>query len=110
MSEESEKERLEKVHAARPWLFKPGQSGNLLGKPKGTVSITTKVKRYLLDHPEDFEEIIKDYVKDKKKRELLWRMIDSPPKQPIDIGGELPVRVIVEQLHNAIYREENTTV
>lgn len=51
------------------------------GKPKGTLSITNKVKRVLEDNPELLEEIVKDYIFNPKFRELLWRMVDGLPKR-----------------------------
>jgi len=42
MSEENT-EKTDK-NQSKPWLFKPGQSGNPAGKPKGLKSFTTKVK------------------------------------------------------------------
>jgi len=49
----------------RPWLrqfqFKPGQSGNPGGRPKGTVSIESELRRRLADG-EDGEKIVKGLV------------------------------------------------
>lgn len=38
--------------------FKPGQSGNPKGKPKGTLSLSTHIQRLM--NEEDFEAIIPD--------------------------------------------------
>ena len=75
---------------------KKGESGNLNGRPKGTISILTKVKKYLKEHPDKFEELIAYYIDNRKMRELLWKMIDGMPRQSHEIGGKeggLPVQI-----------------
>jgi len=57
MSAEAEiqqaKSRGHKFQPGNPWAFKPGQSGNPGGKPKGTVSIMTHVRRALAEKQKD---------------------------------------------------------
>lgn len=76
-----------------PW--KKGQSGNPKGKAKGTISILSRVKKYLKEHPDKFDELIDFYIDNRKMRELLWKMIDGMPKQSHEIGGTegLPVQI-----------------
>jgi len=65
----------------------PGQESlNPKGKPKGTLSFTTEIKKFLMENPEDFKEICRYYIKDKRMRDLLWKMIDGQPKQAIEHG------------------------
>jgi len=44
-----------------PYRWRPGQSGNPKGKPKGTVSILTHIKAYLAEHPEKIDELVQYY-------------------------------------------------
>ena len=72
---------------------------NRLGRPKGSFSIKDAIRQRLQDNPEEFEELIGFYLKDRKMRDLLWRMIDGNPMQSTDItsGGKpliLPSEII----------------
>ena len=81
----------------RSYLFQPGQSGNPAGKPKGTLSITTAVKRRLeafvkrgktkreLDRLVD--TILKKAIEDGDTHTIkaIWSYVDGLPKQSIDL-------------------------
>lgn len=75
-------------------LWKPGQSGNPAGRPKGSISILTDLRQRLTDlkrnNEAEYYKLIDDYWQDKKKRQLLITMIDGMPRQQTDIttGGE----------------------
>lgn len=74
----------------KPWLFKPGQSGNPAGRPKGTKSLKTYVKEMLQDMTdEDKLEFLKGV--DKK---TLWEMAEGKPKQDMEVSGELTSKII----------------
>lgn len=68
---------------SRPWLFQPGKSGNPGGRKKGTKSLKTFAKEYLLSLPD--EEKLK-YMKGMDKKDI-WEMGEGKPKQ--DVGGDL---------------------
>jgi hypothetical protein len=75
--------------------FKPGQSGNPNGRPKGSISIKTKIKQRLEAHPEKLEELVDYYLNELKMRDLLWKMIDGIPKQQVEIEQkQLPVPIL----------------
>ena len=96
MVQNQDTDKTEKKHKLKPQLWKKGESGNLNGRPKGTISILTKVKKYLKEHPDKFEELIAYYIDNRKMRELLWKMIDGMPRQSHEIGGKdggLPVQI-----------------
>jgi len=57
------------------------------GRVKGTVSIMTKIKQYLREHPEKLEELVTYYLNDLDSRDLLLRMIDGMPRQRVGVGG-----------------------
>jgi hypothetical protein len=79
---------------SKPWQFKKGQSGNPNGRPKGSLSITAKLREFLDNNPERFDELVMEYLSDKKHRDLLWRMFDGNPKNQTDItsnGNPIPI-------------------
>jgi len=53
-----------------PTMFKKGQSGNPKGKPVGALSMTTKIKEYLMERNKDGETNA-----DKLKRAIVMRAI-----------------------------------
>lgn len=71
--------------------FPPGVSGNPEGKPKGTLSFMTRIKQFLMQNPEKFEELCQYYIENKRMRELLLKMVDGQPKQNIehDVGDTI---------------------
>ena len=89
-------DRTAKKPRGRP--FKKGQSGNPAGRPKGSVSIMTRVKQILRDEPDRLEEIARDLIKDKKLRVELIRQVDGMPKQSIEEkhSGDL---TIIEKIY-----------
>jgi hypothetical protein len=64
--------------------FKPGQSGNPKGRPKGSFSLKTRVIKYLESNPDKLEITIESLATDPKHRELLFKMIDGTPKQQVE--------------------------
>lgn len=88
-----------------PQWFKPGQSGNPEGKPKGALSITSAMRKRL------DEEVTLDSGEKKKYLDLLvaktfdlilregdssllkelWHYIDGMPAQSIKVNGSLNV-------------------
>jgi hypothetical protein len=84
--------------------FKPGQSGNPAGKPSGTLSLTSIIKRKLAeiyDSPVNKEakkatielladQIIKNGIENGSERtqEKIWAYLDGHPKTTIDIGAD----------------------
>ena len=70
-----------------------GVSGNPKGKKKGTISILHDIKNKLKDvkenRPEEYEELIDYYWKNKRMRELLIKMIDGMPKQSMDMNMDI---------------------
>lgn len=75
----------------KPWQFKPGQSGNLAGRPKGSISITTKIKQMLEENPQILESLITDLFK--KHPDLIYKQIDGMPKQTTEIMGDLTLNI-----------------
>ena len=78
----------------RPWLFKPGQSGNPGGRPIGSKSLKTFAKEMLLSM-NDEEKM--EYLKGLDKK-VIWEMAEDKAKQGTDItsGGEKLTPLLVK--------------
>lgn len=63
--------------------FKPGESGNPLGKPPGTLSIKSRVRAALEKDPDAMTNFVKHFTH--KNRELAWQMLEGKPKQENEV-------------------------
>jgi len=97
-------EKQQKRPRGRP--FKPGESGNPEGRPKGTISITAMVKQELKRVPPDqkityLELLVKKILKkaivneDKETIKLIWNYVDGMPKQAVEYTGQPFKQIIV---------------
>ncbi|HHE46059.1 MAG TPA: hypothetical protein ENL05_01800 [Candidatus Moranbacteria bacterium] len=88
MSEEEKTDKQHKKHRYE-WLekykWKPGESGNPKGRPRGK-SLKTRVKEILMSMD---DEQAKAFLKEINP-ELIWRMAEGNPKSDTDIttGGD----------------------
>lgn len=77
-------------HHLKPWQFKPGQSGNPSGRPKGSKSLKTYVQEMLRDMTDEEKlEYLRGLPKDK-----IWEMGEGKPKQDTEISGEVISKII----------------
>ena len=92
MEEESQEQKNNRHPSDdKPWLFKPGQSGNPGGRPVGTKSLKTFAQEYLRDlSDEEKLEFMKGLPKD-----IIWKMSEGNPKQDMGIEGELNLNRII---------------
>ena len=73
--------------------WKPGESGNPAGRPKGRFSITSQIIKLLEEDPEKNKELIEWLFANKKDK--VWDKIDPNPPVDINLGsnGELPFTI-----------------
>lgn len=77
-------------YAERPWLFKPGQSGNPKGRPKGSKNLKSFAKEYLMSLS-DKEKM--EFMKGMDKK-VIWEMAEDKPGQGVNLSGEVTQKLI----------------
>ncbi len=76
-----------------PHRFKKGQSGNPSGRPKGSVSLITRLKQMLHDTPKQGEAFIRDLIQQARAgnapymREIMDRLEGKIPDELHVSGG-----------------------
>lgn len=83
---------------ATPASFKPGQSGNLKGRPKKGYSITEWFKTMLRANPEIKDAIGRSIIKkalegDIAAQKLVWNYMDGLPQTPGDSGPKVAIQI-----------------
>lgn len=77
----------------QPWQFKPGQSGNPGGRPKGS-SMKIWTQNYLATLSE--EERL-EFVTGMNKLDV-WKMSEGNPKQDTEIKGNITISEVLDEL------------
>ncbi len=92
----------EEVMIGRPkHLWKKGTSGNKNGRPKGSVSLTTRLKKYLAEHPEQERELMEAWIKYAKRgsfphlKEIIERL-DGKVKEIMEIKEDVEYRIVFD--------------
>ena len=79
------------IEKSKPTQFKKGKSGNPKGKPVGALSMTTKIREFLMEFGKDGETNA-----DKLKRAIVLRAItksDVMAKEIMDrVDGKVPTK------------------
>jgi hypothetical protein len=76
----------------KPYDFKPGESGNPNGRPLGSISLVSKLKKQLREHPEDADKIVDKWITDAKEGD------DKARTSIIDrMEGKVPDMTIIVQ-------------
>lgn len=105
MTDITDKEQI--IQVEKPWLFKPGESGNPAGRPKGTKNFDTlfdeaiqkilKEKKIDIDDPE-IQIVVKAIIEALKGNFLYYRDImdrrHGQPKKPIGLEVSIPQNLI----------------
>lgn len=89
MPDEAENQQENSKEWLKPFQWKKGQSGNIMGRPKGK-SMKEYARQYLERMTdEERDEWLEGIAKDK-----IWEMSEGKPKQDLDIKGEMTSKVI----------------
>lgn len=105
-----------------PHLFKPGESGNPNGRPKGAKNFTTKIRDALskIAEGKDYtyeEAFVKAILKkaiidqDTAVMKLMWNYLDGMPTQNIDMDvnrDEPDIREIYKELKQKANDDDKT--
>jgi len=67
----------------KPWLWKPGQSGNPAGRPPGKT-----MKEYARDYLKGMNEAERLNFMKKLKPVDIWQMAEGKPKQDLGLEGK----------------------
>lgn len=84
--EETDKQ---KDNSAKPWLWKKGQSGNIMGRPKGKT-----MKEYARQYLERMTDEERDEWLEGLNKDIVWQMAEGKAKQDMDIQGEIVSKII----------------
>ena len=88
MSENSETIREKRIKNLKP--FKPGQSGNPGGRPKGTLK--QYVQKMFQEMPEKEKA---QWLKVQRVSGIdIWKMGEGLPKQDVELSGEITKKII----------------
>lgn len=90
MSDTGEQDEKQDYEWLKPWQFQPGKSGNPAGRPKGSKSLKTFAKEYLLSLTDE-EKM--EFMKGMDKK-IIWEMAEDKPGQGVNVSGELTSKVI----------------
>ena len=72
----------------KPYVFKPGQSGNPGGRPKGTLKDFQR-QQFMEMSPEEKANFLKDLPKD-----IRWRMAEGNPAQEQEMKGNITIEMV----------------
>lgn len=78
---------------SKPWLWKKGQSGNIMGRPKGKT-----MKEYARGYLERMTDEERDEWLEGLSKDIIWRMSEGNPETKTDItsGGKPIIQVATE--------------
>lgn len=78
--EKQEDIKQKRIEAIKPYMWKKGQSGNIMGRPKGKT-----MKDYAREYLERMTNEERDEWLEGLPKETIWQMAEGKPKQDTDI-------------------------
>lgn len=73
----------------KPWLWKKGQSGNIMGRPKGKT-----MKEYARQYLERMTDEERDEWLEGLDKRIVWEMSEGKAKQDLELSGEIQSKII----------------
>ena len=81
----------------KPWQFQPGKSGNPGGMKKGTKSLKTFAREYLMSLSDDKQKL--EYLRGMDK-DTIWKMAEGNPINETELKGNLTISQVLDNLEN----------
>ena|SRR3990167_6673394 len=88
---DSQHKRQDKAPWLKDYRWKPGQSGNLAGGPKGKT-LKTWAREFLMELP---DELKLDFLKN-MPADIVWKMAEGNPETNVDHGGRVEIGISYE--------------
>ena len=85
----------QKENSAKPWLWKKGQSGNIMGRPKGKT-----MKEYAKEYLERMTDDERDEWLEGINKDKVWEMAEGKARQDTDITSNGKTIVIPQEIYN----------
>lgn len=79
----------QKENSAKPWLWKKGQSGNIMGRPKGKT-----MKEYARQYLERMTDEERDEWLHGISKDKIWEMSEGKAKQDVELSGEVKSKIV----------------
>lgn len=73
----------------KPWLWKKGQSGNIMGRPKGKT-----MKEYSREYLERMTDAERDEWLEGIPKEKIWEMGEGKAKQDIEANVDVTSKIV----------------
>lgn len=86
MNEDTEKQAKNKVDYIRPYMWKKGQSGNIMGRPPGRT-----MKEYARQYLERMTDEERDEWLEGLDKNIIWEMGEGKASQKLEGGLKLEV-------------------
>lgn len=73
----------------KPYQWKKGQSGNIMGRPKGKT-----MKEYARQYLERMTDEERDEWLEGIEKDKIWEMSEGKAKQDVEVTGEITSKII----------------